>query len=462
MRASAGAPASPPVAAHVRASIQRTAQPVGAHRAMPQGGSARSDRAGEALLLPERFRFAPSRGQLLPAAVQQRMEAVFGADFSQVRVHLGPQAQQIGALAFTCGSDVYFAPGHYRPHDSHGRRLLGHELAHVMQQRAGRVHNPFGRGVAVVQDRAMEAEAERLGLQAALGRLPSGTSPQRAGARPAAGTGVARGPMPSRPSTAQPYIAKGTTVYYPSTTHFGPLHSRANFERSLMVLGSPPGTQLLAARATTWNDFATTQAGYQAKAMGGPTGGKNQKKVKRQFEDPTTVYHYAADANIQDVTPGHSLPLLSFADLAERSGPPLPVNVTHQDLAAAKCVIESLEDMGRHVPGTESGTVAEWHGHFRAQGLDYRQDNHYIVVYVRSLGFRLTSTAMQRFDQWNPPVGNYIVMTYNSADGAGVGHAIGVAVTEDEPGHKTKTIHDRQGLTDGWNPIYLKYVFQIP
>jgi len=51
-----------------------------------------------------------------------------------------------------------------------GRQILGHELAHVVQQRSGRVHNPFGTGVAIVQDTMMEAEADRLGCGAAMHR----------------------------------------------------------------------------------------------------------------------------------------------------------------------------------------------------------------------------------------------------------------------------------------------------
>ena len=76
----------------------------------------------------------------------------------------------IGAIAFTWGSDIHFAPGHYNPHSIQGQQLLGHELAHVLQQRAGRVRNPFGSGTAVVQDHALEAEADRLGMKAAMHR----------------------------------------------------------------------------------------------------------------------------------------------------------------------------------------------------------------------------------------------------------------------------------------------------
>ncbi len=106
-------------------------------------------------------------GQALPASVRGRMEAALGADFSAVRVHVGPQAQRIGAVAFTTGTDIYFAPGRYQPDTLPGQQLLGHELAHVVQQRQGRVRHPTGVGLAVVQDRALEAEADRLGQRAA-------------------------------------------------------------------------------------------------------------------------------------------------------------------------------------------------------------------------------------------------------------------------------------------------------
>jgi hypothetical protein len=106
-------------------------------------------------------------GKPLPDAVRGKMEAALGADFSGVRVHVGPQAERIGAIAFTTGSDIYFAPGRYQPETIQGQQLLGHELAHVVQQRAGRVRNPLGSGLAVVQDRALEAEADRMGSLAA-------------------------------------------------------------------------------------------------------------------------------------------------------------------------------------------------------------------------------------------------------------------------------------------------------
>jgi hypothetical protein len=111
-------------------------------------------------------------GLPLPRAVQAKLETALGANFSDVRVHTGSEASSIGAVAFTWGSDIHFAPGQYSPHTQSGQMLLAHELVHVIQQRAGRVSNPFGDGVAVVQDSALELEADRLGRQAVV-RLSS-------------------------------------------------------------------------------------------------------------------------------------------------------------------------------------------------------------------------------------------------------------------------------------------------
>jgi hypothetical protein len=105
-------------------------------------------------------------GQPLPAPVQAKMERALGHDFANVRVHSGAEAPSIGALAFTRGSHIHFAPGRYNPHTAAGQRVLGHELAHVVQQRAGRVAMPGG-PVPINADARLEAEADALGARAA-------------------------------------------------------------------------------------------------------------------------------------------------------------------------------------------------------------------------------------------------------------------------------------------------------
>jgi hypothetical protein len=101
------------------------------------------------------------------------MEHAFDYDFSGVRVHQAGLADTLRVPACACGSDLYFAPDRYRPHDPVGQALLAHELAHVVQQQTGRVANPFGTGVAVLLDPVLEAAADRCAAWAVRGqRVP--------------------------------------------------------------------------------------------------------------------------------------------------------------------------------------------------------------------------------------------------------------------------------------------------
>jgi len=81
-------------------------------------------------------------GQPLPEPTRTKMEMAFGASFEGVTVHTGGEAdglaQQVAAVAFTHGKDLYFSAGAFAPDTPHGQRLLAHELTHVIQQRPGR------------------------------------------------------------------------------------------------------------------------------------------------------------------------------------------------------------------------------------------------------------------------------------------------------------------------------------
>jgi len=132
--------------------------------------SMRSETSWWAVPVPSSFTLGDSPGEPLPEAVRARMEAFFQTDFSTVRVHVGTQAPSLGALALAVGEHLFFAPGCYAPHTERGQWLLGHELAHVVQQRSGRVPNPFDSGLALIHDPVLEAEADHLGFQAAAAR----------------------------------------------------------------------------------------------------------------------------------------------------------------------------------------------------------------------------------------------------------------------------------------------------
>ena len=79
-----------------------------------------------------------SPGQPLDTVTRTFMESRFGHDFSRVKIHVDAQAAKsaraVNALAFTVGPEIVFDVGQYAPEAKEGRRLLAHELTHVVQQ----------------------------------------------------------------------------------------------------------------------------------------------------------------------------------------------------------------------------------------------------------------------------------------------------------------------------------------
>jgi uncharacterized protein DUF4157 len=79
-----------------------------------------------------------SPGRPLEPALRRDMEQRFGHDFSRVRVHSDVASEisalQLDAHAYTSGYDIVFGSGRFAPATPAGRRLLAHELTHVVQQ----------------------------------------------------------------------------------------------------------------------------------------------------------------------------------------------------------------------------------------------------------------------------------------------------------------------------------------
>jgi hypothetical protein len=91
-----------------------------------------------------------SGGHRIASPVRQFMEARFGVDFGQVRIHADERsaalAADIQAQAFTIGNDIYFGAGYYDPSSTAGRQLLAHELVHTLQQNPGQRRQRAARG----------------------------------------------------------------------------------------------------------------------------------------------------------------------------------------------------------------------------------------------------------------------------------------------------------------------------
>ncbi len=111
-----------------------------------------------------------SPGQPLDAETRSFMEPRFGYDFSHVRIHTDARAADsasaVNALAYTVGRDVVFGAGQYAPGETEGRRLLAHELTHVVQQHQGASRGSVHQGRS---DDPYEAEASRVAESLAQG-----------------------------------------------------------------------------------------------------------------------------------------------------------------------------------------------------------------------------------------------------------------------------------------------------
>ncbi len=124
-------------------------------------------------------------GRTLSKATRAYFEPLLGVSLGDVRLHTDEaatrSAQSLGALGYTVGNDVVLQGNLFNPGTKDGRRLLGHELAHTIQQRPG------ARAVQTRREEdgrldSLEAEADRAGDAMALGHAFKVTGTASAGA----------------------------------------------------------------------------------------------------------------------------------------------------------------------------------------------------------------------------------------------------------------------------------------
>jgi hypothetical protein len=97
------------------------------------------------------------------------MEPRFGQDFGRVRVHISPRAAQsaqaVSARAYTVGSDVVFGHGEYSPGTEEGKRLIAHELTHVVQQEGAVRTNQISQPMDPLEDQADKTASQAVSPQ---------------------------------------------------------------------------------------------------------------------------------------------------------------------------------------------------------------------------------------------------------------------------------------------------------
>jgi hypothetical protein len=169
-------------------------------------------------------------GERLDPAARDYLEPQFGHDFSAIRVHTDATAaastEAVGARAYTVGNHLAFAAGAYAPHTEQGRRLIAHELAHTLQQRAADgAAGTTARAKLIVgePDHPLEREADHVAERVMRGS--SGPEPtSAAGPVLASGPGTVLRQGASQPGRTDP--AEAARAVAPRLSTSGPLIQR--------------------------------------------------------------------------------------------------------------------------------------------------------------------------------------------------------------------------------------------
>lgn len=185
-----------------------------------------------------------SAGKPLEPETRDTMERRFGHDFSQVRIHADAKAAEsadaVNAHAYTVGTDIVFSAGQYSGHAQSSRRLLAHELTHVVQQSAGSV----GADAEAVADATAARVAQGRNVEySSLGGAPLTLQRQ--------GKDNGGNAQPTSSSVADPSAEAPVDEFEFDKTDIPPQHlARLQALRS-RLLGAPQATVILTGHTDT-------------------------------------------------------------------------------------------------------------------------------------------------------------------------------------------------------------------
>jgi hypothetical protein len=187
--------------------------------------------------LEARLRQRDGLGSPLPATTRAAFEDRFGADFSAVRIHADTDADglsnELDAIAFTHGWNVYFSAGTYRPGTSDGDRLLGHELTHVVQQSGGSGGTTRGSGTRWLQRAGVKGfEAKPYRGLAVHGELEGSL-------RKANTELITEAPIPGGTTSKTELDALGSADLYRSSDPKAVVGVRGHYEKEQTLLEQP-------------------------------------------------------------------------------------------------------------------------------------------------------------------------------------------------------------------------------
>jgi Domain of unknown function (DUF4157) len=222
-----------------------------------------------------------SPGRPLEPIPRTDMEIRFRHDFSQVRVHTdamaATSARAVDALAYTVGNDIVFDNGRYEPDSPQGRRLLAHELTHVLQQ------GPLTSGSARLRLGATNDALEQTADQVAAQSSPVTIAPVMVPRHDVVRRQQARGPASALDERARAIIAMASDQKVAA-------ESRAvQVVRNILDTYFPADAAELVSRVVF---DSKVEHGLKTEAVTGPTT-KGTIKVGNDFLSGTTAQNFA-------------------------------------------------------------------------------------------------------------------------------------------------------------------------
>jgi Domain of unknown function (DUF4157) len=243
----------------------------------------------------------------LPSELRGQMESSLGANFGDVKINANSnKASEMGALAYAQGNEVHFAPGQFNPETKSGQELIGHELAHVVQQREGRVQATGQEGgMAVNTDHRLEAEADALGAKAAA-QMKSASGGQQAEVGSVGGGSVLQ--KAEDPKKPQLEAYRGDTVNKAGRVS-APADQYDIAKTSGVNVRSKPDGNLPAIGKLRYNEsvhiVAKDKTGKFYFVTGSVIGWINASFVATDMPDPLATLHHITEDNLTTILKSH-------------------------------------------------------------------------------------------------------------------------------------------------------------
>ncbi len=245
----------------------------------------------------------------LPGDLRSQMEGSLGANFGDVKVNANSsKADEMGALAYAQGNEIHFAPGQFDPKSQAGQELIGHELAHVVQQREGRVQATGQEGgMAVNTDHALEAEADKMGSEAAAQMKTADGGEKQATVGNFGGPSIVQ--KAEDPTKPQLEAYKGPSVNQPGRVSAPAAQYQAAKTTGVNVRSKPDPT-LPAIGKLYYNDAVHVIAedncnGHYFVVGGGVTGWINKSYVAMGMPDYMADIHHITEPDLTTILKQH-------------------------------------------------------------------------------------------------------------------------------------------------------------